>query len=402
VRLLTKRLPLAAIAAVVLLVGGVPAGADLSPQPLPFGQDWTDTGLISVDDDWSGVPGVTGYRGDDLTTATGTDPQTITADGSGTPVDVIANQTSPNTLATGGVAEFQLANPVVALQGSGTADAPHLVFTLNTTGFSDIHVSYNLRDIDGSADNAVQPVALQYRLGATGGYTNVPAAFVADASQGPSLSGLVTTVDVFLPAVVSNQPTVQLRVLTTNAVGNDEWIGVDDMSVTGTTNPNDEAPTVQSTTPSDGDSNVGVGASVAVNFSEPVTVTDGWYTIACSSSGVHTATVTGGPVGFTIDPDTNFANSESCTVTIVASHVTDQDTTDPPDAMAGDHSFSFTTAGAAPLVVISQVYGGGGNAGATLKNDFIELFNRGASPVNLNGWSVQYASAAGTGWTPPI
>ena len=397
---LTKRLPLAAIAAVVLLVGGVPAGADLSPQPLPFGQDWSDTGLISVDDDWSGVPGVTGYRGDDLTTATGTDPQTITADGSGTPVDVIANQTSPNTLATGGVAEFQLANPVVALQGSGTADAPQLVFTLNTTGFSDIHVSYNLRDIDGSTDNAVQPVALQYRLGATGGYTNVPAAFVADASQGPSLSGLVTTVDVFLPAVVSNQPTVQLRVLTTNAVGNDEWIGVDDMSVTGTTNPTDEAPTVQSTTPSDGDSNVGVGASVAVNFSEPVTVTDGWYTIACSSSGAHTATVTGGPVGFTIDPDTNFANSESCTVTVVASHVTDQDTTDPPDAMAGDHSFSFTTAGAAPLVVISQVYGGGGNAGATLKNDFIELFNRGASPVSLNGWSVQYASAAGTGWTP--
>ena len=48
-------------------------------------------------------------------------------------------------------------------------------------------------------------------------------------------------------------------------------------------------------------------------------------------------------------------------------------------------------------VVISQVYGGGGNAGATLRNDFIELFNRGIAPVNLNGWSVQYTSAAGTG-----
>ncbi|MES2116859.1 MAG: ExeM/NucH family extracellular endonuclease [Pseudomonadota bacterium] len=47
-------------------------------------------------------------------------------------------------------------------------------------------------------------------------------------------------------------------------------------------------------------------------------------------------------------------------------------------------------------VVISQVYGGGGNSGATYKNDFIELFNRGASPVSLNGWSVQYASAAST------
>ena len=49
-------------------------------------------------------------------------------------------------------------------------------------------------------------------------------------------------------------------------------------------------------------------------------------------------------------------------------------------------------------VVISQVYGGGGNAGATLTNDFIELFNRGTSPVSLNGWSVQYASSAGTTW----
>jgi DNA/RNA endonuclease G (NUC1) len=50
-------------------------------------------------------------------------------------------------------------------------------------------------------------------------------------------------------------------------------------------------------------------------------------------------------------------------------------------------------------IVLSQVYGGGGNVGATFKNDFIELFNRGNSPVNLSGWSVQYASAAGTSWS---
>jgi DNA/RNA endonuclease G (NUC1) len=50
-------------------------------------------------------------------------------------------------------------------------------------------------------------------------------------------------------------------------------------------------------------------------------------------------------------------------------------------------------------IVISQVYGGGGNSGATLKNDFIELFNRGASPVTVTGWSVQYVSAAGPGAT---
>ena len=49
-------------------------------------------------------------------------------------------------------------------------------------------------------------------------------------------------------------------------------------------------------------------------------------------------------------------------------------------------------------IVISQVYGGGGNSGATLKNDFIELFNRGTAAVPLAGWSVQYAAAAGTSW----
>jgi len=46
-------------------------------------------------------------------------------------------------------------------------------------------------------------------------------------------------------------------------------------------------------------------------------------------------------------------------------------------------------------VVISQVYGGGGNTGATYTNDFIELFNRGNTPQNLSGWSVQYTSTAG-------
>ncbi len=55
-------------------------------------------------------------------------------------------------------------------------------------------------------------------------------------------------------------------------------------------------------------------------------------------------------------------------------------------------------AAVSPNVVISQVYGGGGNGGATYTHDFIELFNRGSAPVSLSGWSVQYASATGTSW----
>jgi hypothetical protein len=48
-------------------------------------------------------------------------------------------------------------------------------------------------------------------------------------------------------------------------------------------------------------------------------------------------------------------------------------------------------------IVISQVYGGGGITGATYANDFVELFNRGAVPTSLSGWSIQYASGTGSG-----
>jgi hypothetical protein len=47
--------------------------------------------------------------------------------------------------------------------------------------------------------------------------------------------------------------------------------------------------------------------------------------------------------------------------------------------------------GASTGVVISQVYTAGGNGGATYKNDFVELHNRGTTPVSLSGWTVQYA-----------
>lgn len=46
-------------------------------------------------------------------------------------------------------------------------------------------------------------------------------------------------------------------------------------------------------------------------------------------------------------------------------------------------------------VVISMVYGGGGNAGAIFSADFVELYNRSCAPVNLDGWSLQYTAAGG-------
>jgi hypothetical protein len=56
------------------------------------------------------------------------------------------------------------------------------------------------------------------------------------------------------------------------------------------------------------------------------------------------------------------------------------------------------TEGVAAQPVISQFYGGGGNSGATYRNDYVELFNPGSLPASVSGWSVQYASATGSSW----
>jgi uncharacterized protein len=58
-----------------------------------------------------------------------------------------------------------------------------------------------------------------------------------------------------------------------------------------------------------------------------------------------------------------------------------------------------TPAGAVPSagLVVNEVYGAGGNSGATYTNDFIEIANRGSSPVSVDGWSVQYHPASATG-----
>jgi lamin tail-like protein len=57
-----------------------------------------------------------------------------------------------------------------------------------------------------------------------------------------------------------------------------------------------------------------------------------------------------------------------------------------------------TASASTSSLVVSQVYGGGGNSGATFQNDFVELFNAGSAPVDVSGWTVQYATAAGTSW----
>src|SRR4051794_3418377 len=94
-----------------------------------FAQDWTDGGLIRTNDDWSGVPSIVSYRGDDLTTATGADPGTLI--GTCGVIDVNANHLPPTPSPAGGGGDFAIAAPTVALGGCGTADAPYIVVHLD-------------------------------------------------------------------------------------------------------------------------------------------------------------------------------------------------------------------------------------------------------------------------------
>jgi predicted extracellular nuclease len=117
----------------------------------------------------------------------------------------------------------------------------------------------------------------------------------------------------------------------------------------------DQAPHVSATSPEADGSDVARDSNIAITFSEDVSVTGAWYSISCGSTGTHTATVSGGPSTYTLDPDTDFGLNESCTVTVDDASVTDVDENDPPDNMASDYSFTFGTE--LPLTEINQVQG---------------------------------------------
>ncbi len=65
-------------------------------------------------------------------------------------------------------------------------------------------------------------------------------------------------------------------------------------------------------------------------------------------------------------------------------------------AATGAVAAAPTARAASTTLTISEVYGGGGNSGASFASDFVELYNRSSAAVDLTGWTVQYYSASGT------
>jgi large repetitive protein len=184
------------------------------------------------------------------------------------------------------------------------------------------------------------------------------------------------------------------------------FTGVDtfNYTVTNGLTPNDTAqvsitvdapPSVTATTPTNGASNQPNNTDITVTFSEPVNVTGNWFQIVCTSSGtrnVADTVVTGGPTTFTINPNVDFDQNETCTVTVFAAQVSDQDINDPPDNMTADFIFSFTTTDAAPSVSTTNPTNGAANQNTNINIDITF-----SEPVNVTGnWFQIVCTTSGT------
>ena len=123
----------------------------------------------------------------------------------------------------------------------------------------------------------------------------------------------------------------------------------------------DTAPSVTSTTPAANATGVAIDANLTVTFSEPVTAGAGAFVLECpAGTPIALTNLTPSPATtFTLDPSADLPIITACTLRIVASQVTDADTTDPPDAMAADVVVPFTTSACSTITVSPTTVPGG-------------------------------------------
>jgi hypothetical protein len=353
-----------------------------------FLQDWTDTGLITANDDWSGVPSIVGYLGELPGTTAGRDPRTLTAAGQLGPPDVFANITGTNP-ATGGVYELELANPTIAFVGSGTADAPNIVVFLDSTGRENVRVRALIRDLDASDDTFMQ-LAVQWRV-SEGIWNN--AFYAADVTAAGAI--LATLVDVTLPAAANNSSSLEVRFLTTNAPGLDETIGIDDIRITSTAiagPPVDTTPPVligaNPSDPDDGETGVPVASNIVLRFSENVVAGTGSFTLS-NGSDVRTIAVTDPQVSIagsvvTIDPATDLVGGTAYTLTAPAGVLRDAAGNEFAGLAPG--ALDFTTLAPLTLRSIGEIQGRGHTSPFV---DQLVLTQGTVTAVDTNGFYIQ-------------
>lgn len=154
----------------------------------------------------------------------------------------------------------------------------------------------------------------------------------------------------------------------------------------------DSAPSVLNTSPLNGATNVAADTNITITFTESVNATASAFTIECPTGTPKTFTQSASPSTiFTLDPTVDLPFSTTCTVTVNANQITDQDVSDPPDQMAANFVFSFTTAAAPPVVannvIINEL---DSDTAGTDTLEFVELYDGGVGNTSLTGLVVVF------------
>ena len=343
---------------------------------------------VNVTASWFTIAG--GSSGSHTATVSG-GPTTFTLDPD---IDFANNETVTVTVVASNVTDQDTNDPpdnmttnfIFSFSTPAADVAPSVAATTPTNGATNVAIN---SDVTITFSEPVNVTGSWFSLsGATSG------SHTATVSGGPTTFTLNPDVD------FANNETVTVTAFAANVTDQDASDPPDNMTAdfnaSFTTIASDIAPTVASTTPNNNDAGVDVATNITVNFSEPVNVAGSWFSLSGSVSGAHTAAVSGGPTSFTLNPDINFNNGETVTVTIFAANVTDQDATDPPDNMTSDHVFSFMT----PSLIINEILAdpsstaGDANGDGTInttQDEFIEFINVTGAPLNISGWTISDA-----------
>lgn len=156
------------------------------------------------------------------------------------------------------------------------------------------------------------------------------------------------------------------------------------------------APSVLNTTPTNGAINVAADSNISITFSESVNATASAFTIECPTGTPQAFTQSASPsTTFTLNPNVDLPFSTICTVTVVATQITDLDVSDPPDNMAANFVFSFTVAAAPPVVannvIINEL---DSDTPGTDAAEFVELYDGGVGNTSLTGLVVVFFNGA--------
>ena len=297
----------------------------------------------------------------------------------------------------------------VASSGTGTIFlAARLT---NSTGgtITSLAISYVGEQWRNGGNTAAHTLTFQYQVADPGvitganapatGWTTVPAlsftgpvaTATASALDGNAAANR-TAISASLAVTAGNGQEIWIRWQDPDDSGSDHGLAIDDLSVTATASPGDSAPAVGATTPANAATNVPVDSAIVINFSESVNATGSAFILECPAGAAQPFAQTASPAStFTLTPAANLPYGTTCTVTVVATQISDADTNDPPDSPAADFAFSFTTANATPPVatnvIINEI---DSDTPGTDAAEFVELYDGGTGNTALDGLVVVF------------